>query len=216
MSDAAAILLAVTLVVAVADWIAVQTGQKVGEVVAKPLTMVVLGAMVATLDDVDATARTWWFAAIVLCLIGDIFLLRPEKWFVPGLASFLLGHLAYIGGFAALGVSGGGLAIGGVVVAAGIVTIGRKILGAVRASDEPELLPPVAAYVGVISVMVTMAFGSGEPAAIAGALLFYASDALIAWNRFVEAKPWGRLAIITTYHLGQIGLALTLLDTATP
>jgi hypothetical protein len=43
-----------------------------------------------------------------------------------------------------------------------------------------------------------------------GAGLFYVSDALIAWNRFIEARPWGDLAIIVTYHLGQIGLALAL------
>ena len=58
--------------------------------------------------------------------------------------------------------------------------------------------------------MVLSAVGTGNQWAIVGSLLFYASDALIAVNKFIEPQPWGRLAIITTYHLGQIGLVLSL------
>jgi uncharacterized membrane protein YhhN len=43
-----------------------------------------------------------------------------------------------------------------------------------------------------------------------GAVLFYASDALIAWNRFVQPRPWMPLAIIVTYHVGQAALVLSL------
>ena len=53
-------------------------------------------------------------------------------------------------------------------------------------------LPPYAA--------VTTAIGTREPLAIGGAGLFYASDALIAWERFVKAQPWHRLAIIVTLY----------------
>jgi hypothetical protein len=45
---------------------------------------------------------------------------------------------------------------------------------------------------------------------ILGASLFYVSDALIAWNRFIGETRHGRLAIIVTYHLGQVGLVLSL------
>ena len=58
--------------------------------------------------------------------------------------------------------------------------------------------------------MVVMAFGTSVPAAIVGALLFYASDGILGWNRFVQPLPHGRLAVMTTYHLGQIGLVLAL------
>ena len=46
--------------------------------------------------------------------------------------------------------------------------------------------------------------------AAAGALSFYASDALIGFNRFVGSAPWMPLAIIATYHLGQMGLVTSL------
>ena len=76
--------------------------------------------------------------------------------------------------------------------------------------SEPALGPPVLAYMGVISAMLVCAIGTGAPLAIAGALLFYASDALIGWGRFVEARPWGDLAVMVTYHLGQVLLVLFL------
>ena len=72
---------------------------------------------------------------------------------------------------------------------------------------------PVAAYVLVISLMVAFAFGTGRWWAIVGALLFYVSDAFIGWSRFVASSRHQRLAIMTTYHLGQIGLVLGLLGT---
>jgi uncharacterized membrane protein YhhN len=62
----------------------------------------------------------------------------------------------------------------------------------------------------VISLMVMMAFGTAAPIAILGAVLFYASDGILGWNRFVQPLPHGRLAVMTTYHLGQIGLVLAL------
>ena len=57
---------------------------------------------------------------------------------------------------------------------------------------------------------VACAIGTTIPVAIAGALLFYLSDACIGWSRFVGDFPQSRMAIITTYHLGQIGLVIGL------
>ena len=62
----------------------------------------------------------------------------------------------------------------------------------------------------LISGMVVAAFGRASVAAVTGALLFYASDATLAWNRFVEGRRRGRLAVMVTYHLGQLGLVLSL------
>jgi len=69
---------------------------------------------------------------------------------------------------------------------------------------------PVAAYITVISTMVACAIGTGSALAIAGACSFYASDALIGWNRFVKSYAWGPVAIMVTYHLAQAGLVLSL------
>ena len=82
--------------------------------------------------------------------------------------------------------------------------------------DEPELVGPVTAYMLVISAMVACAIGAGHPIGILGAVLFYASDSLIAWNRLVSPDQSGptsrpRLAIITTYHVAQLGFVLSLI-----
>ena len=63
---------------------------------------------------------------------------------------------------------------------------------------------------GAISVMLVTAIGSGNPYAIVGALLFTASDALIAETRFVKQRPGAGLAIMVTYYLAQAGLVLSL------
>lgn len=214
MTAAVWLLVVGTLVVAVADWAAVATEQKHAEIVLKPLTMLMLIAAVLAMD-LDGSAldaRPWFVAALTLSMIGDVFLLWSEKeaMFIGGLASFLLGHLAYVGGMFTLGTETVPLIVGIVLVIGGLATIGRRIVTAVVASDEPALAKPVFAYVGVISVMVVAAFGTGVQAAMVGALLFYGSDAQIAWNRFIGELPLGRLGVMTTYHLGQIALALAL------
>ena len=58
--------------------------------------------------------------------------------------------------------------------------------------------------------MVVSAGASGSAIAFAGALSFYVSDALIAWTRFIQDHPHGRLAVMVTYHLAQFGLVLSL------
>ena len=95
------------------------------------------------------------------------------------------------------------------MVAVAFVLVGARIVAGVRRT-EPALAAPVLAYMGVISAMVVCAIGTAAPLAIAGAGLFYASDALIGWGRFVESRPWGDLAVMVTYHLGQVLLVLFL------
>jgi uncharacterized membrane protein YhhN len=107
------------------------------------------------------------------------------------------------------GGSAGDWALAGAGVAAVDVVLARPVLGAVR-RRHPDLLAPVAVYMIVISTMVAAALATGVALAAAGALLFFASDTLIAWNRFVGAKAWAPLAIMVTYHLGQAGLVVSL------
>ena len=210
MTGAAFLLLTLTLVVAAGDWFAVARANKALEYVCKPLTMVVLIAAALALDVDDATVQTWFLAALVLCLVGDVFLMLPQDLFVFGLASFLLGHVAYVVGMHVDGVELERLGIGVVLVLIAMAVLGSRILRGVRTGPEPELTGPVVAYMSVISVMVASAVGTGHVAAVAGATAFYVSDALIAWNRFIGETRHGRLSIIVTYHLAQIGLVLSL------
>lgn len=206
MTSPAAFLLGMAAVFAVADWVAVAGGSKTLEYVAKPAaTLLLVGVAIAIVPE-DDTRRAWFVLALVLSLAGDVFLMLPRNLFVAGLASFLLGHVAYVAGF---GVGEAWPWIAGVALVA--VAVGAPILRALLHRGEKELVGPVVAYMTVISVMVACAIGTGDPVAIAGAVLFMLSDSLIAWNRFVRPLAWAPVTIMVTYHLAQAGLVVSLL-----
>jgi uncharacterized membrane protein YhhN len=210
VTGAAILFLALTLVAACGDWIAVHQGATALEYVCKPLTMVLLVFTALALDPEDPTARAWFVVALLLSLAGDVFLMLPQDLFVFGLGAFLLGHIAYIVGLHVEGVDGARFLVGIVLVMAVLAVLGTIILRGVRAGPDPGLAGPVVAYMFVISAMVASAIGVGSPFAIAGAGLFYVSDALIAWNRFVRETPHAPVTIMVTYHLAQVGLVLSL------
>lgn len=212
-----AVLIVAFFAVAAVDWVAVARGSKPLEYVAKPGALVVLIAAALALDAADDTARAVLVVALVLCLAGDVFLMLPGRapgaegpnLFLAGLASFLAGHVAYVAAFWIAGVEAAWVVAGAALAAAVVVAVGRPVVGAVARSAEPGMARPVAAYVGVISLMVLSATATGEALAIAGALIFATSDTLIARERFIAPVPAGRLAIITTYHVAQALLVLS-------
>ncbi|MEY9889051.1 putative membrane protein YhhN [Catenulispora sp. MAP5-51] len=219
-----------TLVAAIADWTAVSRrtmdpaspGARRAEYAAKPLTMVLLiGAALAIADAHDTPAHllVTMVAALVLSLVGDVFLMLPEdspsadRNFVLGLGAFLLAHVAYIAAFVRLHAHGGyaiSFVITGLVLAGAMfATVGLRVQRA-AAEEDPALGVPVLAYVSVISLMVVAAWWTGDLRIIPGALLFAVSDAMIGWTRFVR-KDWELdVPIIVTYHLAQILLVLGL------
>ena len=207
------VLLFATLVVAAADWVAVALDKRAAEFVLKPLTMVVLVAAALSMSGPDPSAARWWVvAALLASLAGDVFLMLEDR-FVAGLSAFLVAHLLYIGAFITMGVEAMPFVLGAALVAVLVRALGVKMVVAATESDR-SLGGAVAAYLAVISLMVAFGIGTARWWVIAGALLFYASDAMIGWSRFVGPFPQHRVAIMTTYHLGQVGLVLGLLGSA--
>jgi uncharacterized membrane protein YhhN len=207
VTTAARALLAVAGVFAVGNWVAVARGSKPAEYVCKPATLIALIAVAVALDPVHGDTRTWFVAALVLSLAGDVFLMVPRDWFVAGLSAFLLGHVAYAVGLNLHTEGIWWLAVPVVLVAA---LLAVRLARGIRRSGQDALIGPVMAYVVVISLMGASAVASGNAVAAVGALLFMASDSLIGETRFVEARPWAGVAIMVTYHLGQAGLVLSL------
>jgi uncharacterized membrane protein YhhN len=203
--------LAVAAVAAIADWWAVAGERQAVEYVAKPLATLALLVVAASVH-ADLGGRQGWFvAALALSLLGDVFLMLPQDRFIPGLISFLLGHVAYVVGFWVDDRPGGlALVLGLVLVVLAVGLLAGRILGGLRASGQRELAVPVSVYMAVIAAMAISATGAGPALAIAGAWLFLASDALLAWNRFVRPLAWAPVGIMVTYHLAQAGLALSL------
>ncbi len=195
--------------IAVVDWWAVATRRRRLEYVAKPAVMVALLVAALAIDAGIGEVRAWFVAALGLSLAGDVFLMLEREQFVAGLAAFLTAHLAYIAGMIVAGTELVPLLVGLALAATAVATVGRRI-GAAVAAEHRALLVPVWAYITVISAMLAVSFATAHAPAILGASLFYASDALLGWSRFVAPLPHGRLLVIVPYHVGQALLVMAL------
>ncbi len=178
--------------------------------VCKPLTML-LAIALAYLRASQARALERFdfllIAALTASLAGDVFLMLPSGYFIPGLASFLVAHLFYIALFrqgVARFPSRRALLLALGVGAAMYAWVWDGL-------TDPVLKLAVAAYVSVISLMVAQAIGratvlrdTASKAVAVGACVFMLSDSLIAVNRFVQPLPLVSLWVLTTYYAAQI------------
>ncbi|TGN19646.1 lysoplasmalogenase [Leptospira idonii] len=142
--------------------------------------------------------------ALIFSAFGDSFLALPgEKFFVPGLGSFLLAQLIYayafsIGSTLKLKLSLPFLAFGGVFFALLVPKLG-------------VLLIPVAVYIAAICLMGWRAAARVSQAhayrcGLIGAITFMASDSIIAYSMFLNPHMDRLLAsmlIMITYYLAQ-------------
>lgn len=211
MTTAALVLLAAAAATAVGNWVAVARESRALEYVCKPATMTLLVGVALTLDPAEPAQRWWFVGALVLSLAGDVFLMLPNDRFLPGVGAFLLAHLAYVGGFVVVGIELAGGLVGAALTLVAVIAVGRPLLQALQRGPHQPLTVPVGVYLIAISAMVVAAFGTWQALAIAGALSFYISDAVIGWTRFVRPIPGGPVVIMVTYHVGQALLVLSLL-----
>ncbi len=209
MSGTALALLAGTGAIALVDWVAVLASNRRLEYAAKPAVMIGLIGVALALRPTSPAERALFIVALVLGLASDVFLMLPKDMFLAGLVAALVEHIAYIAGFRARELNVELLVIAVVVALASVAVFLPPIDRALR-SSRPKLVSPVMVYVAVFVVMVASAGGTGSPVALAGALLFFYSDAILAWNRFVRPVPLGRIVNIVPYHVGEALLVLSL------
>jgi CubicO group peptidase (beta-lactamase class C family)/uncharacterized membrane protein YhhN len=196
---------------ATGNWWSRLTGDRRIEAVTKPVTTVALAVVGMSLADHAPTAAVV-FAAVgfACCLVGDVALLPAIDRFVVGLGAFLVGHLAFVGMFVALGLDDGWLAVAAIgmtlVLAA---TVGRRIVAAAGRSNAAYVVP-VKAYLSAISVMAVAGWATGAAAAIVGTTLFVVSDSVLGWRQFVAERKWMAPLVMMTYHGALLGLALSL------
>jgi len=217
-------LLIAVFVLALLEWIAVALGKKKLEYFAKPATIVVLITWVlaaAYTTETSSAGLNWFVIGLSFSLLGDVFLLLPpERWFMWGFIAFIMGHVAYIFGFSVFSLADKTVILA-VILGFIIITVGVQIFLRLRVglqiSGRDNLIVPVGVYSLVISFMLFSAvysflnpnWTSSEAYLVSvGALLFYISDILNAWERFVSPFEKGRLKVMVTYHLGQIALAV--------
>jgi uncharacterized membrane protein YhhN len=194
--------------------LAVWKGWRRVEIIAKPAVILSLTAWLMFRTGLEGYAF-WFGLGLMFSLLGDIVLLFPHRgMFLSGLILFLLVHTCYILGFHEqfLNPSAWSLVVLVVILLNGVRLL-RRIAGAMRAQGTNRLVYPVIVYGLVVSFMLYAAMSTiSDPdwkinAAFlvsVGAFLFWLSDLMLAWNKFVTPLKSGRLPIITTYLFGQI------------
>jgi uncharacterized membrane protein YhhN len=195
------------------NWWTVAVGGRRREWASKPLVLVALVVAALFMGAAGSAVGWWLLAALVLSLAGDVALLSDsEPRFVVGLAGFLLAHLAYVVAFARAGMPRGWLALTGVLLVALLaLTVGRRVVPAATREGGAALGGACAAYMAVIGAMVVSAWATGRPLVALGATVFMVSDAILALDRFVRPRRFAKVAVMVTYHVGQVLIVLGLL-----
>ena len=222
MTAAAVALAAAALAAGAATIAADAAGKRRLVYIFKPLALLLLIALavfapssgslepVAPALRAPSAYRTFILAGLALSLVGDAFMMLRRKRFEAGLAAFLGAHVCYILAFRSAMLPRFAVQpLFPLVLVAALIL--RTLLPRLGKMKYPVLL-----YMLVITVMAGLAAGRfiqwGGPktlAAFAGALLFMASDAVLAFDRFVRPIRRAQTLILGTYFVAQTLIALS-------
>ncbi len=200
-------------VLAVLQWLARWREIKWLHYLTKPGVMLALIAWSWQVSGWQGEIR--WFAfALIASLLGDVFLMLPPSFFLPGLAAFLTGHIFYL-----LGLNTAALTISPLlwmmifVVALSTAGLLRFFLAALKRKPYSwRVRIPVAFYIVTIHLMVLSAastflrpeWSPVNAALVCGGALFFAlSDTMLAYDRFVNKLRKAHVWIMMTYHMAQ-------------
>jgi len=180
--------------------------------ISKPLTTaLILVPVLALIPDSEGAYIPLIAGGLVFALLGDVLLMLPEERFILGIGSFAATHALYLAAF----ISVAGIALVNpstipLILFAFIMT--RFLWSGLRKS----LQVPILAYVILITVMTAQAIGAavqqegaGLAIAAAGAILFLASDSMLAIDRFRVPFKAAQALVLSTYWLGQWLIALS-------
>jgi uncharacterized membrane protein YhhN len=201
---------------ALLDWVSTWRGWKKRLYVAKPAIMVFL--IVWSIQLTGWQGEMLWFGiALALSLAGDILLMLNPRWFMIGGVTFLFAHVAYIIGFLhspapfTLGVGLIAVLLG---ISAGNV-FKRIRPGIIRAPRGKRFLASLSLYGLSLTLMLLSALLTLFkedwlllPALLvsSGAVLFYTSDTMLVYDRFVRRFNRAQSYVHLTYHLAQFSL----------
>lgn len=181
----------------------------------KPLTTLLITAMAWRLPSIDPAYKRAIIGGLLLSTLGDVFLMLPGDWFMFGLGSFLLAHLAYLWALTRrerLAAKLWPFALYALVAGSMLVYLWPSLPTALRL--------PVLAYVIVLAGMAAQAAvvwsvrrNPATCAAAVGGAFFVASDATLAIDRFAQPFAAAPALVLATYWIAQTGIALSV---ATP
>jgi len=168
----------------------------------KPLTTLLI-ISIATLifHKTGSTYSIITLVALAFSLIGDVFLIS-DKYFLQGLASFLIAHICFIIGFTSL--YGFNYSLLPLIP---LLLIGSGYFMYLKKSLK-EFSIPVLVYILFILVMnwqaINLTLSSGNDffyALAIGSILFSLSDSILAYNKFKKPFKSAEPLILSTYWI---------------
>jgi len=194
------------------DLVAVYSNNESLRFITKPLLMPLLAIyLLLQTSSVTSALKVWIFLALFFSWLGDILLLFEERepnFFLFGLSAFFVAQVFYIVFFHNIRMRE---YIRGNALLLLLVIVYYSILVSVLSPYLGDMKLPVRIYGVVLSFMVMLAMhttlGKNKRAAIwmtTGAILFVASDSLLAFNKFFSAFDYAGLIIMVTYGLAQL------------
>ena len=175
--------------------------------------------IITNLNDGSTTSATSYHLAIIYGLvlsgIGDGLLVFTDDpaYFIAGLLSFALAHVAYIFAFS----WGGGIRSIRAPLLLPCLLVSCMAFSAIYPGVAAHNLALLTAlYNCLITAMIWRSLVQLESdqswsnlAAFIGALLFFVSDFVLAMNKFSRPVPSAQTVVMTTYYAGQLGIALS-------
>ncbi|MGI9203528.1 MAG: lysoplasmalogenase family protein [Woeseiaceae bacterium] len=161
-----------------------------------------------------AGALDWAYGQLILLglllsWLGDVLLIPDRQFFfIAGLVSFLLAHVAFSGAFYLHSLDAMYLSIASLIMLIVAVIVIRWLWPHLPQS----LRAAVIAYMGAISLMVILAAGAANEFGtniLIGAALFAVSDLFVARERFVVSSIVNKLWGLPLYYAAQFIFALS-------
>lgn len=158
------------------------------------------------------------WGALIASAVGDLFLAgKPERWLLPGMGAFFLAHVFYVALFWQLG-EGAGWSWPVKMAQAALVFGGVFYIRWLVPWIEKKMRVPVILYGAVILMMGAAAIALPDQwrLATAGALMFIASDSILAHQLFCRpadapANKPASYAVWFLYFFGQAAITLGLI-----
>jgi uncharacterized membrane protein YhhN len=200
------------------DWASTWKGWKVRLYIAKPATLLLLILWTVQVSSWQG-GMVWFGIGLCLSLAGDIALMLNPRFFMAGLGAFLLAHVAYLIGFNQVPAPFSfGIFMVAITVGLAASVVFRLIRpGIMCVPRGKRFLTAVMLYGATLTLMLLSALitlfrpdwlVSHATLAAVGAALFFTSDSILAYDRFVRKLKHGQSYVHLTYHVGQMLLVI--------
>jgi uncharacterized membrane protein YhhN len=194
------------------DLVAVYSNNESLRFITKPLLIPLLAIyLLRQTNFATSSLKVWVFLSLFFSWVGDILLLFEERgpnFFLFGLSAFFVAQVFYIVFFHNIRMRE---YIRGNALLLLLVIVYYSILVSVLSPYLGNMKLPVRIYGVVLSFMLMLAMhtmlGKNKKAALwmmTGAVLFVASDSLLAFNKFFAPFNNAGLIIMLTYGLAQL------------